>query len=47
MMGDSIFSGRLLIGWIGAVVLTVLISLYFMGSRDQGSETVGPSDALA
>ena len=43
MMGDSIFSGRLLIGWIGAAVLTVLISLYFMGSRDQGSETVGPS----
>jgi len=43
MTGDSIFSQRLLIGWIVAAVLTFAISLYFMGNGGQGNDTVGPS----
>jgi hypothetical protein len=42
MNGESIFSRRLLIGWIIAAVLTFIVSLYFMGNKDQG-DTVGPS----
>jgi hypothetical protein len=43
MTGDSIFSQRLLIGWIVAAVLTFAVSLYFMGNGGQGNDTVGPS----
>ena len=43
MTGDVIFSRRLLIGWVTAAALTFLVSLYFMGNRDQGIETIGPS----
>ena len=43
MTGDSIFSQRLLIGWIVAAVLTFAVSLYFMGNGSQGNDTVGPS----
>ena len=42
MNGESIFSRRLLIVWIVAAALTFAVSLYFMGSKDQGN-TVGPS----
>jgi Domain of unknown function (DUF4350) len=42
MNGESVFSRRLLIVWIVAAVLTFAVSLYFMGSKDQG-DTVGPS----
>ena len=42
MNGESIFSRRLLIVWIVAAALTFAVSLYFMGSKDQG-DTVGPS----
>ncbi len=42
MNGESIFSRRLLIGWIVAAALTFAVSLYFMGSKDQG-DTIGPS----
>lgn len=42
MNGESTFSGRLLIGWIVAAALTFAVSLYFMGSKDQG-DTIGPS----
>jgi hypothetical protein len=42
MNGESIFSRRLLIAWIVAATLTFAVSLYFMGSKDQG-DTVGPS----
>ena len=42
MNGESIFSRRLLIVWIVAAVLTFAVSLYFMGSKDQG-DTIGPS----
>lgn len=43
MTGTSIFSGRLLLGWIVAAVLAFVVSLYFVGDNDQGSATVGPS----
>jgi hypothetical protein len=43
MMGSSILSQRLLIGWIVAAVLTFLLSLYVMGNSDQSTETVGAS----
>ena len=43
MTGDSIFSRKLLIGWIVAAVLTFAVSLYLMGRRDQSTDTVGPS----
>ena len=43
MTGDAIFSGRLLIGWLIAAVVTLVISLYFMSSNDNGTATVGPS----
>jgi hypothetical protein len=42
MNGASLFSRRLLTVWIVAAALTFAISLYFMGSKDQG-DTVGPS----
>ena len=42
MNGELIFSRRLLIVWIVAAALTFAVSLYFMGSKDQGN-TVGPS----
>ena len=42
MNGESIFSRRLLIVWIVAAALTFAVSLFFMGSKDQG-DTVGPS----
>lgn len=42
MNGESVFSKRLLIGWIVAAALTFAVSLYFMGSKDQG-DTIGPS----
>jgi hypothetical protein len=42
MNGESIFSKRLLIVWVVAAALTFAISLYFMGSKDQG-DTIGPS----
>lgn len=40
---NGIVSQRLLIGWITAAVMTLLVSLYFMGSNDQSDATVGPS----
>src|SRR4029077_9023382 len=43
MTADAISSGRLLIGWIAAAVLTLVVSLYFMSVSDQGNATVGPS----
>jgi hypothetical protein len=43
MTADAIFSPRLLVGWIAAAVLTLVVSLYFIGSSDQGTATVGPS----
>jgi hypothetical protein len=42
MNGESIFSRRLLIVWIVAAALTFAVSLYLMGSKDQG-DTIGPS----
>jgi uncharacterized protein DUF4350 len=42
MNSESIFSKRLLIVWIVAAALTFAVSLYFMGSKDQG-DTIGPS----
>ena len=42
-MSDAIFSGRLLVGWVGAAVLTLVVSLYFMGGGGQSDATVGPS----
>jgi hypothetical protein len=43
MNSDSIFSPRLLVVWIVGAVLVFVITLYFMGSKDQGTKTVGPS----
>jgi hypothetical protein len=43
MTNSSIFSGRLLLGWIVAAVLAFVVSLYFVGNNDQGAATVGPS----
>lgn len=43
MTADAIFSGRLLVGWIAAAVLTLAVSLYFMSMSDQGNATVGAS----
>ena len=43
MTDDSIFSGRLLVGWIVAAVLMLLVSLYFLGNDEHGTATVGPS----
>jgi hypothetical protein len=42
----GIFSGRMLIGWLAAAVLTFAASLFFMGRADEGktgADTVGPS----
>jgi hypothetical protein len=36
-------SQRLMIGWVTAAVLTLVISLYFMGGNGEGNTTVGPS----
>jgi hypothetical protein len=43
MNSDSIFSPRLLVVWIVGAVLVFVVTLYFMGSEDQGTNTVGPS----
>jgi len=46
MTGSSIFSGRMLVGWIAAAVVTFAASLFFIGwggVSKSGSETVGPS----
>ena len=43
MKSDSIFSPRLLAVWIVGAVLVFVVTLYFMGSDDQGTNTVGPS----
>ncbi|MGA8616117.1 MAG: DUF4350 domain-containing protein [Xanthobacteraceae bacterium] len=43
MKSDSIFSPRLLAVWIVGAMLVFAITLYFMGSEDQGTNTVGPS----
>jgi hypothetical protein len=46
MTGPSIFSGRMLVGWIAAAVLTFAASIFFMGREDAGksaSEAIGPS----
>jgi hypothetical protein len=43
MTGDGIFSGRLLLGWLLAALLTLAVSLYFMGGSDETDATVGPS----
>jgi hypothetical protein len=40
---SGVLSQRLLIGWIAAAALTFLISLYFMGSGEQSTDTVGAS----
>ncbi len=42
----GIFSGRMLVGWLAAAVLTFAASLFFMGRGDEGrsgADTVGPS----
>jgi hypothetical protein len=42
----GIFSGRMLIGWLAAAVLTFAASLFFMGRGDSeksGADSVGPS----
>ena len=43
MKNDSIFSPRLLAVWIVGAALVFVVTLYFMGSKDQGTNTVGPS----
>jgi len=46
MTSPSIFSGRMLVGWIAAAVVTFAATLFFMGRGDDsksGSDTVGPS----
>lgn len=46
MSTPSIFSGRMLIGWLAAAVLTFAASLFFMGRGDDsksGADSVGPS----
>src|SRR5215467_4977894 len=46
MTAPSIFSGRMLIGWLAAAVLTFAATLFFMGRGDDsksGPDTVGPS----
>ena len=43
---SGIFSGRMLIGWLAAAVLTFAASLFFMGRGDDdrsGADAVGPS----
>jgi hypothetical protein len=44
MSGESIFSRRLLLGWIVAAVVLFALSLYFMGGGELGNtDSVGPS----
>jgi hypothetical protein len=46
MTSPSIFSGRMLVGWTAAAVVTFAASLFFMGREDNaksGSDAVGPS----
>ncbi len=46
MSGQSVFSPRLLIGWIAAAIAIFAVSLYFMThgeSKKIGSDTIGPS----
>ena len=38
MNSDSIFSPRLLVVWIVGAVLVFVVTLYFMGSEDQGHQ---------
>ena len=40
---NGVLSQRLLIGWVTAAALTFFVSLYFMGSTSQGTDTVGAS----
>jgi hypothetical protein len=44
-MSESVFSRRLLVGWVGAAVVTFALSLYFMGREGEpgGTDAVGPS----
>jgi hypothetical protein len=44
-MSEPVFSRRLLIGWVGAAVVTFAVSLYFMGREGEpgGTDAVGPS----
>jgi hypothetical protein len=44
MIGEPVFSRRLLIGWIVGAVVVFAISLYFMGGGELGdTDSVGPS----
>jgi hypothetical protein len=46
MSNPSVFSGRMLIGWVAAAMVTFAASLYFMTREDNGatsSDAVGPS----
>jgi len=46
MSESSLFSGRMLVGWVAAAVVTFAASIYFMSredSGDSGSDAVGPS----
>ncbi len=44
MNGESVFSRRLLIGWISGAVAIFAVSLYFMGGGElTGPDSVGPS----
>lgn len=46
MSNTPVFSGRMLIGWVAAAVVTFAASLYFMTREDNGangSDAVGPS----
>jgi hypothetical protein len=43
MTRDSLFSPRLLVGWIVAAIITFAVSLYLMGSNELGGDTTGPS----
>jgi uncharacterized protein DUF4350 len=44
-VSEPVFSRRLLIGWVGAAVVTFAVSLYFMGREGEpgGTDAVGPS----
>jgi hypothetical protein len=46
MTAQSVFSPRVLVGWLAAAILTFAASLYFMGSgegKKSGGDTIGPS----
>jgi hypothetical protein len=44
-MSEPVFSPRVLIGWVGAAVVTFAVSLYFMGRPGEpgGTNAVGPT----